>query len=183
MSNEWSVPRILCPSSPLRWTSFSADWRRRSAVAYSPRTYIQPFVEPVLTAAIVIASIKAKGSFSRIILSLKVPGSLSSALTTICFPYASCAATAFHLTPVGNAAPPRPVKPASVMRLMTASPPMERAVSKARYPPLSRYERKSEGSTLPKRRSSLPLNEVSKACLELSSAVMSTGSELLAWTK
>ena len=43
--------------------------------------------------------------------SLNVPGSLSSALATRKWGNDRCAATACHLRPVGNAAPPRPTRP------------------------------------------------------------------------
>ena len=65
--------------------------------------------------AIIIPSIKTKGSFSIIIRSEKVPESPSSALHTIYFVSDGVSKTVCHLIPVGKAAPPLPRRPESVI--------------------------------------------------------------------
>ena len=61
--------------------------------------------------AIVMPSIRTKGSPSMIMRSAKVPLSPSSALQTMYFWSALVCATVRHLMPVGKPAPPRPRKP------------------------------------------------------------------------
>ena len=89
-------------------------------------------------AAIVIDSITANGSPSISTRSLNVPGSDSSALQTRWWGRTGWRATASHLRPVGNAAPPRPTSPESVTSRITAAGPIANARRSASYPPAAR---------------------------------------------
>ena len=72
---------------------------------------MKPWVAPTAIPAMVMPSIRQKGSPSMIIRSAKVPLSPSSALQTMYFCRPAVAATVFHLMPVGKPAPPRPRRP------------------------------------------------------------------------
>ena len=61
-------------------------------------------------------------------MSLQVPGSDSSALTTRYFGLADVRSMNDHLVPVGNPAPPRPRNPESFTRVITSSGDMLSAV-------------------------------------------------------
>src|SRR3981189_3051717 len=84
-----------------------------TACGYSDLIYTSPLAPPAATPAIVIPSIRTKGSPSMIMRSAKVPLSPSSALQTMYFRSALVCATVFHLMPVGKPAPPRPRKSGS----------------------------------------------------------------------
>ena len=62
---------------------------------------------------------------------MNVPGSDSSALHTRYRGVAGCAATAAHLRPVGNAAPPRPTSFDAVTSSITAAGPSSMAARSA----------------------------------------------------
>ncbi len=79
----------------------------------------------------VMASMRAKGSCSMITRSLKVPGSDSSALQIRYRSRSNARATASHLRPVGNAAPPRPRSFDSVTSRITAAGPISMALRRA----------------------------------------------------
>jgi hypothetical protein len=79
-------------------------------------------------------SMSVWGSTSMMSRSLKVPGSLSSALTTRYFgpgPFG----TNDHLRPVGKPAPPRPLRPESFTIAVTSSGVFCRAFFRPTYPP------------------------------------------------
>ncbi len=68
----------------------------------------------------IMPSITRCGSSSMRMRSLNVPGSDSSALQTIYLGWPGALAAPSHLMPVGNAAPPRPTKPAAFTSARTA---------------------------------------------------------------
>ena len=82
MSNDQPEPATFDPRRSARWAWSMASARRRRASGYSPRRYRYPREAPTANAAMVIASMSANGSCSRITRSLNVPGSDSSALHT-----------------------------------------------------------------------------------------------------
>ena len=92
---------------------------------------MKPRSAPVAIPQIVIASITANGSCSINTRSLNVPGSDSSALQTTKCGVADSRATASHLRPVGNAAPPRPINFEAVTSAITRSGPISIAFARA----------------------------------------------------
>ena len=124
MSKDQPLPATSSPRRPAALACASAPSSRSRASGYSPRRYRYPRDAPTANPSIVIASSSANGSSSRITRSLNVPGSDSSALQTTYFGVAGWAATAAHLRPVGNAAPPRPTSFAAVTASMTAGAPI-----------------------------------------------------------
>ena len=80
--------------------------------------------------------------------SLNVPGSDSSALHTK-YLGPEAVATARHLRPVGNAAPPRPTSPDASISPITQSGPRAKARSKASNPPLRLYASRFEPAGAP----------------------------------
>ena len=80
-----------------------------------------PCFAPIAYPAIAIASNTAFGSPSNILLSMKAPGSPSSALQHTYFtsPFASFAN--FHFLPVGKPAPPLPLIPEFNITSITSS--------------------------------------------------------------
>jgi len=98
---------------------------------------------PTAVAAIASPSITACGSSSSSRRSMYAPGSPSSALTTTTASPRDAARTDLHLRPAGNAAPPRPRSSLASTSSMTASAPIERARSSARYPPVATYAARS----------------------------------------
>ena len=116
-----------CRPGRIRSQPRGGRWRR----GYSPRTYRYPRVAPTACAAMVIASITRKGvafhddavlegaGFGLIGIAHHDAGSRFSA-------------TASHLTPVGKAAPPRPLRPDFLISSITATGPISRAFDNAR---------------------------------------------------
>src|SRR3954464_765980 len=72
-------------------------------------------------------------------MSLQVPGSDSSALTTRYFGFGLSWGMKPHFMPVGKPAPPRPRSPDSLTAVMMSSGAMASAVLSASYPPLRSY--------------------------------------------
>jgi hypothetical protein len=70
-------------------------------------------------------------------MSLHVPGSDSSALTTRYLGFGLSCGMKLHFIPVGNPAPPRPRSPESLTVVMTSSGDMRSACLSAPYPPRS----------------------------------------------
>ena len=70
-----------------------------------------PSAAPMQYPATVIPSMRSSGRSVRITRSLKVPGSLSSALQMTYLGAPSAARTSSHFFPVGNPAPPIPRRP------------------------------------------------------------------------
>jgi len=92
-------------------------------------------VAPTAIPAMIMPSIRVKGSPSMIIRSAKVALSPSSALTTMYFWSALASATVFHLMPVGKPAPPRPRRPLSVTAATISAPVIDSARRRPTSPP------------------------------------------------
>ena len=104
----------------------------------------------MLYPAIIIASITECGSPSNMLLSIKAPGSPSSALQTtyFCVPFAILVNS--HFLPVGNPAPPLPLKPDSEIWFITSSAVISNSTfSKALYPSKAIYSSMFSGSIMP----------------------------------
>src|SRR5581483_9431084 len=97
-------------------------------------------------------SISRCGSYSINSRSLQVPGSLSSALTTIYFGLGELRGTKLHFIPVGNPAPPRPRRFEIFTSSMICSGFMLEAFMKARYPSSARYVSMAAEFGFPNRR-------------------------------
>ncbi len=80
--------------------------------------------------AMVMPSMREKGSPSMIMRSAKVPESPSSALHTMYFCCGGVCATVRHLMPVGKPAPPRPLKPEFTTSSTVAAGPSASALAK-----------------------------------------------------
>ena len=82
-----------------------------TAIGYSALTYIYPLLAPIAYPAIAIASKTLCGSPSNMLLSIKAPGSPSSALHTTYFCLLSISFVKRHFFPVEKPAPPLPLNP------------------------------------------------------------------------
>src|SRR5436309_15655209 len=84
---------------------------------------------------------KRCGTRDRISLSLKLPGSDSSALTTRKCGFGSCSldGTNDHLRPVAKNAPPRPRSSEAMSSAVTSAGVWARALASAVYPPAASY--------------------------------------------
>src|ERR1035441_5164027 len=102
--------------------------------------------------AISTPSINWCGSFSISTLSLQVPGSLSSAFTTMYFGLADIRGTKLHFIPAGNPAPPRPRRLDAFISSMISSGFMPAALRNAWYPSVARYVSIDAEFGIPKRR-------------------------------
>ena len=91
------------------------------ASGYSALTYTIASRAPIAYAAISIPSIRLCGSLSMTALSIKAPGSPSSALQIRYFSSPSAMRAAFHLNQVGKPAPPRPPRPEVFTSAITSS--------------------------------------------------------------
>ncbi len=80
-----------------------------------------PFCAPVTRPAMIMPSITRFGRLRMMKRSLMVPGSLSSALQTTYFSGPRSLRTASHFTPVGNPAPPSPLRPLAFNCAITPS--------------------------------------------------------------
>ena len=131
--------------------------RVRSMGASWPwRMKTMPLDAPVANPAMMQPSMSVKGSDSRIVLSLKAPGSPSSALHRMYFSEAGLPARNPHFTPVGNAAPPRPRSPESLTSWSTRSgSSSQTARSNPAKPPRATYWSMSAGSISPALRSAI----------------------------
>ncbi len=93
---------------------------------------MMPSSAPTTQAPSTMASISRWGSSSRIMRSLKVPGSLSSALQITYLGPPAALAVKSHFMPVGKPAPPMPRRPEAFrvstvsVRPAAASPPSRR---------------------------------------------------------
>src|SRR5215212_1476032 len=72
-------------------------------------------------------------------MSLQVPGSDSSALTTRYFGLGLSCGMKLHFIPVGKPAPPRPRRPESLTAVITPSGAIDRAFLSPSYPPRDSY--------------------------------------------
>ncbi len=82
-------------------------------------------------AAMMTPSIRVCGVAIMSGMSLQVPGSDSSALTTRYLGFGLSCGMKLHFMPVGNPAPPRPRRPESLTRVMRSSGAILSAVSRA----------------------------------------------------
>src|SRR5690348_3376239 len=73
-------------------------------------------------------------------MSLQVPGSDSSALTTRYFGFGLSCGMKLHFMPVGKPAPPRPRRPESFTAPITSSCDIDSAFFSASYPPRASYD-------------------------------------------
>src|SRR5438128_1665334 len=97
-------------------------------------------------------SINWCGSFSMRTRSLHVPGSLSSAFTTMYLGLGDVRGTKLHFIPVGKPAPPRPRRFEAFTSSMICSGVMPAAFWNALYPSVERYVSIEAELGRPKRR-------------------------------
>ena len=96
--------------------------------------YTSPLFAPMAYPQIAIASTTECGSPSRIALSMKAPGSPSSALQTTYFWSDLLFNANCHFNPVENPPPPRPLSPESFIISTTSWLVILTAFSRALYP-------------------------------------------------
>ena len=140
----------FCPRYPRSRQMVKASAIRCIARGYSARIYKKPLSACNASAAISIPSITRKGNDSRIIRSIKAPGSPSSPLQTIYLTGSAASATMRHFLPVGNPPPPRPRKPlSSTVSMICCEERFFRHSSSAANPPRAQYSSISSGSSCP----------------------------------
>src|SRR5688572_25657246 len=98
-----------------------------------------PVFDPSAYDAMIIPSIIECGSYCIRQRSLKLPGSLSSALQTTYFGFGESFGTNDHFIPVGNPAPPRPRSALFLTSSIMSAGAILSAFFKLSYPPVSRY--------------------------------------------
>ena len=151
-SKEKPLPITFSPRIPafLAWSMALPS--RSTAMGYSALTYTYPLEAPMAYPPNIMPSIMLWGSPSRMLLSINAPGSPSSALQTMNLRPSSDTAfiPASHFTPVGNPAPPRPLRPEAFISSTTrAGVISDSALARAPYPSLDMYASREAYSMCP----------------------------------